>query len=481
MVVDVCTDIRPSGVEHRWGSALVVAVLGVVFAGVATATSWTVLADRRSFDLPLRVLGLVAVVAGLVVWGRGRRVELGQLIMAIAVGSFVRDFRASENGTLFVLGFWFSFLWVAIVAHAAVAWPTGRLAGRSARALVAAFYLMAVGPQVARYFVDRPQPGWLSGHPPNTLWANIASGLAVVMALAVAAYTARRWVTAPRLERRASEPVWVVFIVLAVTSAAASIASIVGVPDGQIELVPSALAVAMLAPSGWVYARMRAQIAEIRASRLRVQTVGFEERRRIQADLHNSAQQSLWTVMLHLEQALGSLTAPARDIAAAEVELRTAHVQLGETFQSLRDLVQGIYPTALKKEGLHAALEGLADRSAVPLVLHVPPERWDKEIELTAYFIVTEAVGNSIRHAKATRIAVNVCNEADDLVIEVVDDGQGGAVPPERGGLYHLQDLASTIGGSLALVSTPTAGTRVTVRLRKEGTHAGRPGRGSQG
>lgn len=460
---------------------VVLAAIAAAFISVtATVSSWAALADRRAFDLPLRCFGAAGIVTGLVVWSRGRRSTTGQLVTATAVGLFVRDFRASTDPTLFRIGFWFGFLWLATAAHVILSWPTGRSPNRGTTALVAVGYVVAAGTQIARYAADRPRPGWLYDHPPSTLWAHVGSAAAGVFAVAVAVAVVRRWARSGGTERP-SEPVWLVFVVVAVTSAAATVASIAGVPDGQIELIPSALAVTMLVPAGWVYLRMRAQLEDVRASRKRLETAALEERRRIQHDLHDGAQQGLDAVQLRLEDVLdlldraGAAADPAGGgaadpvLAPAREQIRKAAETLEVSAESLHDLVQGLYPSVLRDYGLRAALEKLADHSTVPLVLDVEvPPSCAERVLIAAYFVVQEAVGNSVRHAGPDLICVRARLIADELVIEVADDGNGAALPLELGGLRSLRDRAETVGGNVTLSSEPSAGTRVTIRLPRE-------------
>jgi signal transduction histidine kinase len=122
----------------------------------------------------------------------------------------------------------------------------------------------------------------------------------------------------------------------------------------------------------------------------------------------------------------------------------------------------------LRKYGLLAALESLADRSAIPVLLDVPQARWPDELELTAYMVISEAVGNSMRHAEPSRIIVRVQGQESGLLVEIDDDGCGEAPPLDSGGLASLQDRAADAGGSVRLASSPGTGTRVVVVLPEE-------------
>jgi signal transduction histidine kinase len=178
-------------------------------------------------------------------------------------------------------------------------------------------------------------------------------------------------------------------------------------------------------------------------------------RRHIQAMLHDGPQHRLSA----LQGLLG--TAPSRD----SVELHEIADELQGVVEDLREVTQGLYPSTLRW-GLAAALDPLAQRSPVPLQLDVPAQLGSPQLERTAYFLISEAVGNAHKHADPTMITVRARETDGQLNIEVIDDGCGGATPrADGGGLRRWRDRVSALGGTFDVHSPPGAGTTVRVRL----------------
>ena len=206
-----------------------------------------------------------------------------------------------------------------------------------------------------------------------------------------------------------------------------------------------------------------AQLDEVQASRARIVEAGYRERRRVERDLHDGAQQRLLSVALALRMAqreveAGSQAAPAT-IAQANDELRLA-------IDELRELARGIHPSILTDAGLGAAVRALAGRCPVPVDdLHLPDGRFPTGVEATAYFVVAEALTNIAKHAQATTVGVRI--EADDawLRVTITDDGVGGASPALGTGLRGLRDRVEAAGGALQVTSPAGAGTTITAEL----------------
>jgi PAS domain S-box-containing protein len=204
--------------------------------------------------------------------------------------------------------------------------------------------------------------------------------------------------------------------------------------------------------------RMRAT-AELRASRARIVEGADEARRRIERDLHDGAQQQLVSLALDLRLALRRLD--AGDATAARELIVEADGALTTALAELRELARGIHPAVLTDGGLRPALRGLVGRSPVPAtVVAVPERRLPASIEAAVYFFVAEGLTNAARHAGDVQIQVEV-TDADALgrlVVEVRDDGDGGA-DPAGGGLRGLIDRLAVIGGTLTVISPPGGGT----------------------
>jgi signal transduction histidine kinase len=202
--------------------------------------------------------------------------------------------------------------------------------------------------------------------------------------------------------------------------------------------------------------------AELAASRARVLATADETRRRIERDLHDGAQQRLVQTVITLKlarRALGDSHGPA-------VELVEEALEHGERATvELRDLAHGIVPAALSRGGLRAGVETLASRVRLPVTTDVTGERLPPALEATAYFIVAEALTNTVKHAHADAAHVSAVVEADTLRLEIRDDGIGGASAGNTTGLVGLRDRAAAMGGTLTIDSPPGAGTVVAAAM----------------
>jgi signal transduction histidine kinase len=204
----------------------------------------------------------------------------------------------------------------------------------------------------------------------------------------------------------------------------------------------------------------REELAErLRASRGRMVEAGDTERRRLERNLHDGAQQRLTALMVRLgiseELAGQDPDLAVRVICAARAELSLA-------IEELRELAHGIHPTALTRLGLAKAIESIGERSAVPIELaELPSARVDPAAEATAYYVVAEAVANGQKHARASTIRIRAAVADRALQIEVVDDGVGGATETAGLGLQGLRDRVEATGGSFELESAPGRGTRI--------------------
>jgi len=204
-----------------------------------------------------------------------------------------------------------------------------------------------------------------------------------------------------------------------------------------------------------------ARIAELQASRQRIVAAGDAERRRLERNLHDGAQQRLVAVALQLRL----LQDRIRDDPAAVQLVTTASDQLARSLAELRELARGIHPAVLER-GLGAALNSLAARSAVPTtVSYEPPNRLPEAIELAAYFVASEALANVAKYAHATTVTVRVWRAGRVASIEIADNGIGGADKAAGSGLRGLADRVEALQGSLIVNSSPGAGTIVTAEL----------------
>jgi PAS domain S-box-containing protein len=204
--------------------------------------------------------------------------------------------------------------------------------------------------------------------------------------------------------------------------------------------------------------RKRAE-AELQASRARLVEVADEERRRIQRNLHDGAQQRLVSVLL----TIGRLRQSADEEQGRLLGLACEELAAG--LQELRELAGGLHPAVLSERGLVPALEALALRAPLEVELAAVPERrLPEQVEAAAYFVVAEALANAQKHAGASRVTVTARIDADRLLVAVYDDGAGGA-DPEGEGLRGLVDRVEALGGTLEVESPAGQGTHVRAQL----------------
>jgi signal transduction histidine kinase len=190
------------------------------------------------------------------------------------------------------------------------------------------------------------------------------------------------------------------------------------------------------------------------------------DRRQIERDLHDGAQARLVSLAVDLGRARRRLEEGDSSDEAAEL-VRSAHEEAKQALAEIRDLARGIHPAVLTDRGLDAALSSLAARSPVPVALRseLGDERPPEQVESAAYFVVAEALTNVARHSEATNAAVSVARDDGVLVIEIRDDGIGGADAQPGSGLAGLRDRVGSLGGTLVVESPPGGPTAITAVL----------------
>jgi signal transduction histidine kinase len=234
--------------------------------------------------------------------------------------------------------------------------------------------------------------------------------------------------------------------------------------DDDPALVRAVAATARLAiENERLQAEVRAQLEEVRASRARIVEFGDAERHRVERNLHDGAQQRLVNLSLALGIARSQVgTSSDQEIAAA---LEEAAAELRLAVGELRELARGIHPVILSEAGLGPALTSLAERSSIPVTITAAPTgRLPSRVEETAYFVASEALANAAKHAGATSVTISARRRADGLLIEVVDDGCGGA-DASGSGLRGLADRVAAADGSFQVHSPDGQGTRITAVL----------------
>ena len=224
------------------------------------------------------------------------------------------------------------------------------------------------------------------------------------------------------------------------------------------ELVRSVCAAASLALENQrLQAELRARLVELQASRGRLVEVTDAERRRIERNLHDGTQQRLVSIAMSLGLLQAKLPAGA---AEAEPLVAETRHELELALRELRELTHGIHPPLLTERGLAAALEELCRRAALPARLDAALEdRFPDQVESAVYFVVSEALANAAKHSHAAQVRVAASSRGGRLVVEVADDGTGGATASGGSGLRGLADRVEALGGRFTLSSPPGAGT----------------------
>jgi signal transduction histidine kinase len=236
--------------------------------------------------------------------------------------------------------------------------------------------------------------------------------------------------------------------------------------EDERELVHAVVAAATLSlENERLAADLRAKVEEVSASRARIVESGDAARRRLERDLHDGAQQRLVSLALNLRM----LGARIDGDPEAGRQLQAARRELDQALGELRELARGLHPSVLSERGLPTALEGLAQRAPLPVALEaMPGERLPDRVESASYFVVAEALTNIAKYARATKASVHVSRANGEVLVEVSDDGVGGADPAGGSGLRGLLDRVSALGGTFEVDSRPGQGTTVRAAIPYE-------------
>jgi PAS domain S-box-containing protein len=211
---------------------------------------------------------------------------------------------------------------------------------------------------------------------------------------------------------------------------------------------------------------LRRAVRELQESRSRVVAAADAERRRIERNLHDGAQQRLVTVALHLHLMKRRLESDPSQLAEL---VDSAQTELTLALDEIRELVRGLHPQVLRERGLGPALAALAERAVLPVELaEAPAERLPDAVEAAAYYVVSEALANAAKHSRASLVRVRVTAGERCVSVEIADDGVGGADLDGGTGLRGLADRVAALGGTLEMRSPAGEGTR----LRAELPHA---------
>jgi signal transduction histidine kinase len=437
---------------------------------------------------------------GLYAWDSRPASNIGPLMTAVGFAWFLQALEASNNPVPFAAGVLLSALPYAILIQLLLSFPSGRLESTGRRVLVGLTYFICVVMQVAWALFTDPETEGCEGCPENPILIEGHSGLSgaidavqVLSAIALIAITVGlvllRWRHSDPRQRRALSPIVytgglaflilmtrlaldqaevaetvedVSFVAAIVVFAFMPFAFLIGLLRSRIGR-DEEIRTALTAENLELTAALEAKVAELRASRTRIVEAGYEERRRVERDLHDGAQQRLVALTMSLRLVRGRIES---DPVAATELLDEAMTELDEATRELRELARGIHPAVLSDRGLEAALIGLADRSPIPVeILETPPQRLPEAVESATYFVIAEALTNVARYADAEAATVRVTRDDGVLEVEVTDDGVGGADPADGTGLRGLADRVAALEGRLVVTSPDGTGTTVRARI----------------
>lgn len=485
-------------------AALAVLAFAIGVASVAIVLGSDHTSSRGLAASLILIAGWGFVGTGLYAWYRRPGNRTGVLLTAVGFTWFFQALESSNNAAIFAIGAIGINLPFAILIHLLVAFPSGRLEGRLQHLVVAGAYFVTVVLQWLWIpFVDPEEEG-CEGCPENPIqiggmegFADVVGALQTAIAIPLVAATIviiyRRWRRSPPSERRVLTPVVatgslafvflfallaldpagvsegvrrIVFIVAVATFACLPFALLVGLLRSRIGR-DEEIRTALTAENEQLTAELRRKVEELRASRARIVEAGYAERRRVERDLHDGAQQRLVALAMSLKLARSRLDS---DPEAAMELLDESVAELAAATAELRELARGIHPAVLSDQGLGAAIGGLADRSPLPVEVEcAAPDGLPAAVESAAYFVVAEALTNVARYAAADGALVRVGREDGALAVEVSDDGVGGADPAAGSGLRGLADRVAALDGELEVESPADGGTRVRARIPLEG------------
>jgi signal transduction histidine kinase len=475
------------------------ALVALALAALAIGLGSLALILTSNHESPRGLAAALTLIAGwgfagtgLYAWDRRPGNRTGPLMTAIGFTWFFRALEASNDSVVFTIGALGQTVPYAILIHLLVTFPSGRLEGRLQRALVGVAYVITTVMQGFWILFADPEREGCEGCPESatqipghegigTAISTIQGLIAIPLIAITVGVVYRRWRRSTAGERPVLTPVLA-------TGGAAFLCLLVqlilgqaGLSD-QAELVAYVAAIAVFACLPFAFlagllrsrigrdeeirtaltaeneqlnAELRAKVAELRASRTRIVEAGYEERRRVERDLHDGAQQRLVALTMSLRLVRGKIDSDPEGAT-----------QLDAATRELRELARGIHPAVLSDRGLEAALTGLTDRSSLPIeILETPPERLPEAVESATYFVIAEALTNVARYADAGGATVRVSRRNGAVEVEVRDDGVGGADPDDGTGLRGLEDRVAALEGRLVVTSPAGEGTTVTARI----------------
>jgi signal transduction histidine kinase len=459
--------------------AIAIAIAGLLAGcGVAAVQLASDHQDPRAlWAVCAPLIGWNFVGTGLYAWSRRPESRIGGLMILLGFAWFVFTLQSSDLPLVYTFAAVAGGLWGGVFLHLGLSFPSGRLRDRYDRVLVAAGYVvfplalvpaLLFGTAADLDCSDCPENVLLVHRDPDlaSLLQGLSAGLYLVLFVLVLVRACRRWLGTGTFERLQLTPVYVFSLLtfLLVTADRA------GLGEGTLwaaflstGLMPFAYLGGLLRSHVvQLDAQLRDRLEELRASRARLVQAGDAERRRLERDLHDGAQSRLVAVSLLLRS--------ARSRAAADAELsdllERAHAEVDESLRELRELAHGIHPAVLTDHGLQPALEALVGRAPIPVIVEAScGDRLPQPVESAAYFVVSEALTNVAKYARATRALVAVRRTNAHVTVEVADDGVGGADATRGSGLRGLADRVAALDGTLSLESPPGRGTKLRAEI----------------
>jgi signal transduction histidine kinase len=462
------------------------ALIGLGVLGFAIGCIlFTIVARSEAAQAPLLEAALTLLIGwsfigtGLYAWDRRPANLIGALMVCVGFAWFLSELKVSDLPLVAAIGFATNSLPISFLIHLLIVFPGGRPRGRLDRFFIGYAYL--AGGLVAALPVlfynpasDSDCTGCTSSNPllindnlglVDGIFGTL-SAVSIPVLIGLIVHLVRRARAADPTERRGQEPVWwaggaTLFLL------AAALVTNLGPEEGTyddvvwylanfvIATVPFAFLLGLLrtklseadvvaAENVRLDAELQARLDDLRESRARIVQAGDAARRKLERDLHDGAQQRLVGLALDLRLAREKLE---QDRAAAAEMLDEASSELARATEELRELARGIHPAVLSDRGLEAAVESLAQR--VPLAVHIESSldgRLPRPVESAAYFVISEALTNVVRHSGADRAEIGISRDDGHVLVEVRDDGTGGA-DPTGSGLRGLADRVAALDG----------------------------------
>jgi signal transduction histidine kinase len=477
------------------------ALAGLAVVGVLVGIAcFVMVADSDAPTAPLLEANLTILIGwsfigtGLFAWDRRPSNLIGLLMVAVGFSWFLGEFRNTDIPAAAAIGFALNNLPIAILIHLLIVFPSGRARGRLDRFFIGYGYvaggLIAAIPIFFYNPAEDPDCGGCVSSNPLLIHPNLdlvhaifstLSAVSIPVIIALIVHLVRRARRAGPAERRSQAPFWWAGGATMFLFAAALVTNL-GPESGNYDDVIWYLANLVIASVPFAFllgllrtrlseadvmaeenvrldAELQARLDELRASRVRILQAGDDARRKLERDLHDGAQQRLVGLALDLRLAREKLD---DDPSAAAAMLDEASAELARATAELRELARGIHPAVLSDRGLQAAVELLADRAPLPVRIDASLDgRLPEPVEAAAYFVIAEALTNVVRHSGAQRAEIGVRRDDGRLLVEVSDDGGGGA-DTEGSGLRGLADRVAALDGNLEVAGA--AGTGTTVR-----------------